>query len=180
MRKRGSLLESSSSTEYPLTDPPGVRAGRLGRPNGLKGFLGLYVEDEDLGYFEPGSTVVIDGRPHVIRAIRRGNRGHEVAFEGVTDRSTAEQIRNLDVLVHERRSLNEGEFWPADLVGRDVRPGGGKVAGIAHGLAQDRLIIEREGSTFEVPFVDELVPTVNLAEGFVEIVDLPGLTESSD
>lgn len=51
---------------------------------------------------------------------------------------------------------------------------------VSFGPAQDRLVIEREGIRFEVPFVDELVPTVDLVEGFVEVVDLPGLREPSD
>lgn len=122
----------------------------------------------------------IGERPHIVRAIRRGNKGPEVAFEEVTDRPGAEAIRNLEVFVHERRPLDEGEFWPEDLIGLEVRPGGGKVAAIAYGLAQDRLVIERDGTRFEVPFVDELVPTVDLVEGFVEVVDLPGLTQPSD
>lgn len=122
----------------------------------------------------------IGERPHVVRAIRRGNKGSEVAFEEVTDRPGAEAIRNLDVFVHERRPLDEGEFWPEDLIGLEVRPGGGKVVDVSFGPAQDRLVIEKEGIRFEVPFVDELVPTVDLVEGFVEVVELSGLTEPSD
>lgn len=174
-KRKGSPLESSSST-----DPPAVRAGRLGRPHGLEGFLGLYVEEEDLVYFDPGSTVHIDSRPHVVRDIRRADRGHRVAFEGVTDRASAEAIRNREIFVTKRRDLGEREYWPEDLIGLDVRPGGGEVVGVSFGQAQDRLVVERDGTRFEIPFVDALVPVVDLEAGYVEISEIEGLSEPRD
>ncbi|MGB8361776.1 MAG: ribosome maturation factor RimM [Acidimicrobiia bacterium] len=152
-----------------------TRVGRLGRPNGLEGFLGLYVEDEDLGHFQPGAAVAVGGRDLTVRAIRRGNKGHEVAFEGVIDRSGAESLRGADVLVPERRQLAGDEFWPSDLVGLTVRPGGGEVVGVEHGPAQDRLVIQRGELRFEIPFVRDLVPVVDIEGGFVEIVEIEGL-----
>lgn len=173
MRKRGSQLESNSSTD------PGFRVGRLGRPHGLDGFLGLYVDEADLEYFQPGSTVFVADRPLRVRAIRRADRGHHVAFEGVTDREAAEAIRSLDVHVPERRALGEEEYWPEDLVGLEVRPGGGSVVDVSHGPAQDRLVIERDGQRFEVPFVEALVPVVDVEGGFVEVVEIEGLSEQT-
>ena len=169
------MLESSSSTES-----PSVHAGRLGKPNGLDGFIGLYVEPEDLVYFSDNSVVYIQDRPYTVRAVRRGKKGHQVQFVGVVDRMGAEAIRGNDIYVTERRGLAEGEFWPDDLVGLEVRPGGGRVTKVHFGPAQDRLVIERDGITFEVPFVDQLVPTVNLEDGYLEIVDLEGLSSPSD
>ena len=46
--KRASTLASSSST-----DPGRFVIGRLGRPHGLDGFLGIYVDEEDIGW--PGA-----------------------------------------------------------------------------------------------------------------------------
>lgn len=161
------------------SDHPSVRAGRLGRPHGLNGFLGLYVESEDLVYFETGSAVYIKDRWYVVRSIRRADKGHHVAFEKVNSREDADSIRNEDVLVAERRTLQEREFWPDDLVGLEVRPRGGKVVAVNHGPAQDRLMIERDGLRFEIPFVDALVPVVDLDGGFIETVEIEGLTGSS-
>lgn len=111
-----------------------------------------------------------------MRAIRRGKKGPQVAFEEVIDRDGAERLRGKDVLVAERRQLGEREYWPDDLVGLEVRPGGGRVVAVVHGTAQDRLVIEREDSRFEVPFVDELVPVVDIDAGYVEIVEIEGLS----
>lgn len=135
------------------------------------------MDEADIGHFEPGSTVHVDGRPFVIRAIRRADRGYQVAFEEVADRADAETIRNLDVFVERRRALGEREYWPDELVGLQVRPGGGEVVEVRFGSAQDRLVVERGDIRFEVPFVDALVPVVDVSAGFVEIAEIAGLTE---
>jgi 16S rRNA processing protein RimM len=173
VRKKGSPLGSSFSTEGRFL------VGRLGRPHGLDGFLGIYLEEEDLSLLEPGSIVYVDDRPHTVAATRRGDKGYQIAFAGITDRMGAEQIRGLDVFVAERRALGPDEYWPEDLIGLEVRPGGGSVTAVAHGPSQARLVIEREGSRFEIPFVVDLVPVVDIGEGYVEIVELPGLIEPS-
>ena len=115
-----------------------------------------------------------------MRAIRRGKKGHQVAFVEVTSRDGAEAIRGSEVSVHERRDLSEREYWPEDLIGLEVRPRGGVVVGVSHGQAQDRLVIERAGGTFEVPFVDQLVPVVDVAAGYVSVVEIEGLSSPSD
>ena len=112
--------------------------------------------------------------------MRRGKKGHEVAFAEIVDRTAAEAIRGSDVFVSQRRELADHEFWPDQLVGLDVRPAGGKVVEVIHGPAQDRLVIERGSDRFEVPFVDALVPEVDLEEGFVVLEEIEGLTQPSD
>lgn len=174
MRKRGSPLGSSSSTEdrYAI--------GRLGRPHGLDGFLGIYVDSGDITVLEPGDVVFVDDAPHTVAATRRAEKGYQISFLEAPDRPAAEAIRGSTVYVTERRRLGEEEFWPEDLVGLEVRPGGGSVVDVAHGPAQARLVVEREGQRYEVPFVTELVPLIDPREGYVEIVELPGLIEPSD
>jgi 16S rRNA processing protein RimM len=177
--KRASTLASSSST-----DPERFVIGRLGRPHGLDGYLGIYVDEEDTVSLQPGSTVYLEDRPHVVRAVRRVDRGFQVAFEGVGSREAAEEIRGSVVSVDERRPLEEGEFWPEDLTGLSVFDESGAPVGIVErvvfGPGQDRLVIATdEGARFEIPFVDELVPVVDLESRRVEINSIPGLIEPS-
>jgi 16S rRNA processing protein RimM len=156
--------------------------GRLGRPHGLDGFLGLYIDESDAIIVQPGVTLFVGDRPRVVRAVRRVDRGYQVAFEGIDDRFLAEEIRGSDVLAEQRRDLGEGEFWPEDLIGLSVydQDGArlGSVREVVFGAGQDRLLIDGDtGSVFEVPFVDDLVPVVDLDAARIEIVALPGLTE---
>jgi 16S rRNA processing protein RimM len=176
--KKASTLASNSST-----DPQRFVVGRLGRPHGLDGFLGLYIEEEDAAMIQPGTTLFVNDRPLVVRALRRVDRGFQVAFEGFEDRVSAEEIRGGNVLIEERRELGEGEYWPGDLIDLQVydQEGSrlGKVIDVLFGPGQDRLLVETEtGATFEVPFVGDLVPSVDIAAGRIDILSIPGLTES--
>lgn len=179
-RKRASALGSSFSTE-----PPAFVIAKLGRPHGLDGFLGVYVDDDDTVSLQPGAPVQVAGQTLLVRALRRTDRGFHIAFEGIHDRDGAEPLRGLDVAVAERRPLGEDEYWPEDLIGLPVfdRDGGpiGTVADVLVGPGQDRIVVtQKDASRFEVPFVDELVPLVDLVAGRIEIVPIPGLIEPSD
>ncbi len=157
--------------------------GRLGRPHGLNGFLGLYFDDADLSLVQPGARVFVGEIPLTVREIRRTDRGHQVAFEEVPDRTAAEAIRGLAVFTASVRQLEDGEYWSRDLIGLTVITLTGEkvgtVADVVMGAAQDRLVIEGANGAFEVPFVDELVPEVDLESGLVRINALPGLINDS-
>jgi 16S rRNA processing protein RimM len=176
MKKELPLTSTSS------TDSNRSLAGRLGRPHGLDGFLGLYADEENLVHFEVGSTVFIEDRPYVVRAIRKGDKGPQISFEDITDRDSAEQIRGLDVFVSGRRQLGESEYWPEDLIGLQVVTLEGTILGhvvdVVLGAAQDRLVVSEDGSEdgIEIPLVHDLVPNIDLEAGRVDVVTLPGLT----
>jgi 16S rRNA processing protein RimM len=126
--------------------------------------------------------VHLEDRPHVVRAVRRVDRGFQVAFEGIDTREAAEEIRGSVVSVDERRPLGHDEFWPEDLMGLTVfdETGGqvGVVERVIFGPGQDRLvIITGDGVSFEVPFVDDLVPLVDIGARRIEINSIPGLIE---
>lgn len=172
------MPESNSSTD------PGFVVGRLGRPHGLDGFLGLYVDEPDVTHFEPGKSVAIDNTQYTVLSIRRTDRGYQVQFDGVTSRERADSIRGQEVTVPERRQLETDEYWPEQLAGLRVLDGEGTVIGSVDrwipGSAQDRLLVDIDGAKYEVPFVNEFVPTVDVDEGFVEIRPIPGLIEPLD
>jgi 16S rRNA processing protein RimM len=167
--------ESNSSTE------PRFVVGRLGRPHGLDGHIGLYVDEDDLVHFEPGKSIFVDGQQFEVASIRRADRGHHLRLVGVDSRVAAEAIRGNDVIATERRELGDDEYWPEDLIGLEARDADGnrvgEVAGLVTGGAQDRLVVDAAGGRFEVPFVAALVPAVDVAAGFVVITPIEGLTE---
>jgi 16S rRNA processing protein RimM len=116
-----------------------------------------------------------------VKAVRRTDRGFQIAFEDVTDRDAAEEVRGVTVAVAQRRPLVEGEFWPDQLVGLLVFDEAGTEIGVVEdvltGPGQDRLQVRGAEGVFEVPFVDALVPVVDLEEGRVVIVAIPGLID---
>ena len=165
-----------------MTDDSRIRLGRIGRPHGVRGEVTVVLETDDRSRFAPGSRLVsTEGTEFVVAGAHPyRDRGLVVAFEGVSDRTTAETLRGTVLWgdAADRRSLEPGEFWPDDLTGLvAVAPDGGvlgTVSGIDFGVGQDRLVvITPTGSTVLVPFVSALVGDPQ--DGKIEIRDPGGL-----
>ncbi|MEZ5175855.1 MAG: ribosome maturation factor RimM [Acidimicrobiia bacterium] len=109
---------------------------------------------------------------------------YRILFAEVSDRTHAEELRGVQITIpaSERRLLPDDEWWPEDLIGCQVITSDGSQVGTVHevifGSAQDRLVVVApDGSTAEVPFVEALVPTVDIAHDRI-FVELPsGLFE---
>lgn len=168
----------SSSTER-------ILVGLIGKPYGLDGHVTVRVETDDperfvVGAEFPGPT----GGSLVVDDVRPADKGIHLRFEAHHTRSAAESLRGHQLTIDptDRRPLDDDEFWPDQLVGLSVigTDGGliGTVVGFIEGHAQARLDVSTEdGSRFEVPFVYDLVPAVDLESGTVTVDPIPGLTD---
>ncbi len=159
-----------------------MTVGRIGRPHGVRGAVTVLVTADDRSPFVPGTTMTADdGRRLVVAsASPYRDRGMLVVFEGVTDRAGAEALRGLVVAIpaSARRDLDDGEFWPDDLVGLTaVSPAGdelGVVTGVDLGPGQDRIVVTTPGGIeVLVPFVADLVGDPD--DGRIEVRDPGGL-----
>jgi len=162
-----------------------VRVGRILKAHGIRGEVVVVSESDSPGRFVRRAMFSTESDTTLtVRSVRVHKDGMIVAFEGVTDRSAAEELRGtiLFIAADERRELEDGEFWPEDLEGLEVRdPQGrplGTIEGVIVGDAQDRLLIRSGERTVEVPFVAELVPEVRQESGFVTVVPIDGLFSS--
>lgn len=168
----------SSSTER-------VLVGLIGKPYGLDGHVTVRVETDDPDRFVPGAEFPgPSGDALVIDDVRPADKGIHLRFEGYRTRSDAESLRGYELTIDfaERRQLEDDEFWPDELVGlRVVGTDGstlGTVVRFVEGHAQDRLEVSTaDGRRFEVPFVHDLVPTVDLKAGTLTVNAIPGLTD---
>jgi 16S rRNA processing protein RimM len=116
----------------------------------------------------------------VLEAIR-WHQGKGIAqFEGVIDRNTAEALRGVLLQVDSAEIAapeDPDEFNDHQLVGLSVVSVDGTVLGVVdaidHAPASDLVVVKKAGGgTGLIPFVSQLVPTVDLAGGRL-IVDLP-------
>lgn len=158
-----------------------VPVGHVVRAHGVRGaVLVKPLTDDPSLRFRSGETLhASEHGDLVVESVEGHAAGLIIRFTGVTDRTAAETLRGVDLTIErsERRPLEEGEYWPDDLEGCEVRDEAGNlvgvVVGVAFGTAQDRLVVERgDGARAEVPFVAALVPTVDTAARLV-VVDLP-------
>jgi 16S rRNA processing protein RimM len=165
-----------------------VVVGRIGRPHGVRGEVTVEVrtDDPDLR-FVPGAVLRTDPADRGPLTVS-GRRWHRdvllLTLEGIDSREAAEEVRNTELLVDvaDLPPLEDpDDFYDHQLVGLAARLADGaalgEVAAVRHEGA-DLLVIRRpDGGEALVPFVTAIVPTVDLAGGFV-VVDPPeGLLE---
>jgi len=164
-----------------------VVVARIGRPHGLHGHVSVDVRTDDPeGRLAPGMTVrtdpvaagpltITDGRVHSGRLL--------LHFAGYDDRGSVEGLRNVllvaDVDPAERPD-DPDEFYDHQLVGLAVRTVAGDPVGelgeVLHLPGQDVLAVRRpDGTEVLVPFVSEMVPSVDLDAGEVVVDPPPGL-----
>lgn len=169
-----------------MTSPDVRVVGRVVKPHGIRGELVVDVHtDSPEERFAVGSvletrsrdgasgTVTITAaRPHTGRLL--------VTFEGVVGREAADAMRGLLLLVDASElppTEDPDEFHDHELEGLevvDVRGNRvGVVAEVLHTAGTDLLAVRREGGVEAlVPFVTQIVPTVDVAGGRV-VVDPP-------
>ncbi|TQL62250.1 16S rRNA processing protein RimM [Propioniferax innocua] len=178
-----------SSVEEYVMGSIRIVVGRIGRPHGVRGELTVEPRtDEPEVRFAQGAELHADrpdGDGGEERAWRvAGSRWHSgrllIRLEGVDDRNAAEALRGTVVAAEvdaDAEPAAEDEFYDRHLIGLEVRVDGkvlGKVVSVVHG-AQDLLEVRTESGRRLVPFVEALVPVVDVAAGYCEVVDLPGL-----
>ncbi len=143
-----------------------VPVGVVVRAHGIRGDVlvapltdnpSRFVRDARFGVDRsPGEVTVIEVRHH--------KEGLLVRFAEIPDRTAAEAFAKatLTIEASERRALEDGEYWPEDLIGLTaVGPDGsvlGRVTDVILGAAQDRLAVTTpDGDVVEVPFVAAIV-----------------------
>jgi 16S rRNA processing protein RimM len=166
-----------------------VIVGRIGRAHGIKGEVGIEVrtDEPDRRFGVKGTLITVSDPPRTltIEATRWHSGRLLVKFEGVPDRTAAEQLRNLEVQAEvgeDERPEDPDEFYDRDLIGLRVRTAEGEDAGevitVVHLPSQDLLEIRRPaGNAVLVPLVAELVPSIDLTAGYVVVADRPGLLD---
>lgn len=113
-----------------------------------------------------------------------GRSLYVVKFAGIKTRQEAEALVGQNMLVQssDRPALGKGEFHLLDLVGLEARldeqsAGIGVVSDLISG-GNDLLEIKlNSGKTVLVPFVEAIVPEVQLNQGWLKLTPPPGLLD---
>jgi len=163
-----------------------VVIGRIGRAHGIRGDLSVEPRtDEPERRFAVGSSVLCRDGVLTVAGARWHSGKLLLSFEEVPDRTAAEQLHGalLEVDIDPDELPDEDdEFYDHQLEGLKVLVEGterGVVLEVLHLPAHDSLLLAVDGRRVQVPFVEALVPEVDLEAGTVTVVDRPGLLDPS-
>ena len=175
--------------------------GRIVGPHGLNGEVRVYPDSDFPERFEqPGERWLLRAgavQPESVKLLsgrfQEGKGLYILKLAGVNYRDQAEALRDAQLLVaaDDRLPLEPGEFHVGDLQGLavilqetgvqigtvvDVYRAGNDLLEVTLNSPSDTASTEKP-RTVLIPFVEAIVPVVNLAEGQIEITPPAGLID---
>jgi len=164
-----------------------VVVGKVKKALGVRGVVVVELHtDEPALRFAVGESLATEEDPTrlCVRTSHRQGKTMLVSFEGYTTRSQAETLIGATLVAAvaaDATPENKAEFYDRHLVGLTVcRPDGtvaGTVEDVIHGPAQDLLVVATPAGQRLVPFVETLVPSVDLEAERLTVADIPGLLD---
>jgi 16S rRNA processing protein RimM len=158
--------------------------GRIGRAHGILGEATIEVRtDEPDRRFAIGAIVQTDTHGELTITSGRVHNGILLlGFDGISDRNGIEKLRNTllysDVDINEEND-DEDEYHVMQLIGcQAVLENGdafGEVTDVINLPGQDLLAIKTSHGEQLIPFVHQLVPTVDIANKKVVVIP-PAIT----
>ncbi|MGO4803883.1 ribosome maturation factor RimM [Arthrobacter sp. 2MCAF15] len=165
-----------------------LQVARIGKPHGIRGEVTVQVLTDAPGdRFVPGTKFIVEpasAGPLTVFSARWNKDILLLAFDEIETRNEAEGLRGAKLFIETEDigADDDDEGWyEHELVGLEVRVGGsvvGKVSALHTLPVQDLLVVTTaEGTEVLIPFVEQIVPEVNVGEKYVLVTPPPGLFE---
>jgi len=166
-----------------------VRVGHVAGAHGIRGdvLIKSYTDvPEDIGSYGPLRTQR-DATLNIL-SCRASSKGVVARLKGVTSRNAAEALKGSELYIPRDRlpETDDEEWYIADLIGLAVRDPGGTAIGsvvTVHDFGAGELVeikLDDRPQTVLVPFTEEVVPVVQVAEGFIAVELTPHLVGEGD
>tara|TARA_R110002124_G_scaffold55076_2_gene155960 strand:- start:6134 stop:6688 length:555 start_codon:yes stop_codon:yes gene_type:complete len=165
-----------------------VLIAEIGAASGIKGEVRIKLYSDDPAALTAyGDLQDAAGTSYRVIRSRPVKSVFVCALDGINDRASAEALTRTQLYIH-REKLPEpdpDEFYHIDLIGLDVRQADGETLGTVLAMhdfgAGDILeIATPDDDSRMIPFSLAAVPVVDVAGGFVQLADLPGLLDEPD
>ncbi|ESA34331.1 16s rrna processing protein [Leptolyngbya sp. Heron Island J] len=176
--------------------------GRIVGPHGLNGEVRVYPDSDFPERFEqPGDRWLLKpgaSQPEAIKLVKgrfqAGKGLYVLKLGGINYRDQAEALRDAQLLVaaDDRLPLEPGEFHVGDLMGLavilqatgekigtviDVYRAGNDLLEVALEAGKVDASVKAQPRTVLIPFVEPIVPVVDVIQGRVEITPPDGLID---
>jgi 16S rRNA processing protein RimM len=153
--------------------------------HGLRGEVKVNPACDDPAFFRQFKTLYYDAQgqqPVRVLGVREHKHAALLTLDGVTSIHQAEPLRNQKLYFKRADAcLAEGQYFIAELLGCAVvdvntKACYGTLCDVSKTGANDVWHIQTgEGHENLIPVIDDVVKCVNIADGRVEILPLPGL-----
>jgi 16S rRNA processing protein RimM len=164
-----------------------LQVARIGKPHGIRGEVTVQVlTDAPADRFVPGTEFVVEpasAGPLTVSSARWNKDILLLGFDEIGTRNEAETLRGAKLFI-ETEELDEDDdegWYEHELVGLEARVGSravGKVTALNTMPVQDLLTVTTpDGEEILIPFVEQIVPEVNIEEGFILLTPPDGLFE---
>lgn len=137
-----------------------IDIAKILKPQGIKGEVKALPLTNILAVFENLKKIHVEEKEMQIEKISLRQGFLFIKFAGVNDRNSAETLRNKRLFIEKEvleDNLDEDEFLVDDLIGSVLYDEEGNLFGqvldVENFGATYNFIIEREGRTFQTPFV---------------------------
>lgn len=166
-----------------------VSVGKILNFHGIQGEAKVGYSKNQESFLESLSTVFVQKSGKFEELRIKGIRFHKgtaiVKFEGINEINDLLPFKGCLIFVENkfiRENLEENEFLIDELTGLDVFDTEGNklgfVIGVSNNGASDLLSIKSKSKKISlVPFVDELVPTVDIKNKKIIVKNIKGLIE---
>ena len=163
--------------------PEFLVVGRILAPWGNKGEVKAEVMTDFPERFAPGRQVHIAGTAFAIVAARP-HKGHLIIkLDAVDSIDAASKLRGhyIEVPAAMAAPLEQGEYYRFQIVGLEVWTEGGeflgKVTEVLSTAGNDVFVVRGGRGEVLVPAIDDVVKTVDIAQGRITIEVIPGLID---
>ena len=163
----------------------GIKIGQLVNFHGVKGEVKILSNSDFLEErFAAGNELEIGGENFVIQSYRTHKNFHLLKFEEVSNMNDILHLKGKDVFIEESGEdldLADNEYHIKDIIGLKVinlddNTELGKISEVMFTGANDVWVIEGE-KEYSIPYIEQVVKTVDIESGIVEITPLEGLLD---
>jgi 16S rRNA processing protein RimM len=163
-----------------------VELGKIGRPHGVRGDVRFFLHNPDSELIFSLDNLTLsspDGHnsaTYSIRTVKDGARFLILSLKDVRNREQAQLLNGMVAKVPRELlpSLDDGEFYVADLIGVNVVCDGVSVGVITDSRAQggiEVITVENDVREIQIPVVDEYVVRKDVPAGIFEVRNIEDL-----
>jgi 16S rRNA processing protein RimM len=176
-------LSEPTQSEYQEPESNFITIGRIIAPWGVSGQVSVQIETDFPQRFSPGAQVFIDRRPVIIAGASWHRSRLLLKFSDVDRAEDARKLRgkSIEIPQSQLQPLPEGHYYRFQLIGLEVRTAAGehlgKIREVLGGQSNDTYVVQGAEGEILIPAIEDVVKSVDLAQGYMEIEPIAGLLE---